>query len=80
MPSTKQQHIIATPSDIGRDLTPRDLHKYVWTLIGVWILFLATFPLACWRVARNEKFGDLPLNSIDRSENQKANLTYPTKK
>ncbi|WP_019505098.1 hypothetical protein [Pleurocapsa sp. PCC 7319] len=58
----------------------RGLYKYVWGLVGIWLLFLATFPVACFRVAQSEKFEGQPLKSMTWEENQKDNLAYPTKK
>jgi hypothetical protein len=64
----------------------RNLHIYVWGLVGIWLLFVSSFALAFWRVAQNEKFTQQPssmhqpLNSISWSENQKAHLTYPAPK
>lgn len=34
----------------------KDLHKYVWCLLGVFFLFIATFPIACIRVSQDKKF------------------------
>jgi hypothetical protein len=64
---------------------PRSLHIYVWGIVGIWLLFVASFGLAFWRVAQSEKFTrqplmQQPLNSISWSENQKDNLTYPEPK
>ncbi len=59
--------------------TPRSLHRYILILVGLWGMFLVSFPLACARVARSEKFDDQPLKSISWSENQKDHLAYPEK-
>ena len=56
------------------------LHKYVWLLLGVFGLFVVSFPTAYFRVARSQEFEDLPLKSINWAENQKDNLVYPDKK
>lgn len=58
---------------------PLSLHRYIWVLVGVWGLFLVSFPVAYIRVAQSEKFGEQPLKSINWSENQKDNLVYPEK-
>ncbi|MGL5793408.1 MAG: hypothetical protein ACRC06_03215 [Waterburya sp.] len=63
----------------------RTLHIYVWGAVGIWILFVASFAHAFWRVSQSEKFTrqplmHQPLNSISWSENQKAHLTYPEPK
>jgi hypothetical protein len=58
-------------------ITPKDLHKYVWGLVGIFFLFIASAPTAWSRVAHNEKFGTQPVHSLDWNENQKAHLAYP---
>lgn len=64
----------------SRKLNGRDLHKYVWGSIGILLIFLATFPLACWRVAQSDKFENQPFKSLTLDGNQKDNLAYPIKK
>lgn len=59
------------------EITTLSLHKYVWGLVGISLLFFATFPLAYWRVARSEKFDNRPVNSLTWQQNQKNNLAYP---
>ena len=59
---------------------PRELHKYIWSVVGVLGLFVASFPIAYFRVANSEKFDRQPFKSITPSENQKDNLIYPEKK
>lgn len=58
-------------------ITPKDLHKYVWGLMGILFLFLGSVPIALSKVAHNEKFGTQPLHSLDWNQNQKAHLAYP---
>lgn len=81
---TKQQQsaqqINNTQQTIAKTSHKRGLYKYVWGLVGIWLVFLATFPVACFRVAQSEKFEGKPLKSMDWEENQKDNLAYPTKK
>jgi hypothetical protein len=37
-------------------ISSRDLHKYVWLLVGVFSLLAATYPTAMLRVSQMEKF------------------------
>ena len=37
-------------------ISARDLHKYIWVLIGVFTLIAATFPTALMRVSKDKKF------------------------
>lgn len=37
-------------------LPPREMHKYVLALIGVFLLFAVTYPIACLRVSQDQKF------------------------
>ena len=53
------------------------LHKYVWGLIGIGLIFFATFFLAYQRVANSGKFETKPVNSLNWQENQKSHLPYP---
>ena len=59
---------------------PLVLHKYIWGISTIFILFLASFAIAYFRVAQDEKFNRQPFKSISWSENQKDNLAYPDKK
>lgn len=36
--------------------TARRMHKYVFVLLGVWLLFAATATIACFRVSHAKKF------------------------
>jgi hypothetical protein len=40
----------------ARRITARELHKYVWGMVGVFLLAGVTFPIAMWRVSQSEKF------------------------
>ena len=53
------------------------LHKYVLICVGCLFLFIISFPLAYWRVSKEEKFQRLPLKSLDWNAPQKATLPYP---
>ncbi|MBP0030540.1 hypothetical protein PN466_08230 [Roseofilum reptotaenium CS-1145] len=48
------------------------LHKYVFICVGVLGLFLATFPLAYWRVAQSDQFNSGPFNSLTPEQSQKS--------
>ena len=74
--SSRTPHLVLTKKSNG---IPLSLHRYIWLLAGIWGLFLASFPVAYFRVAQSEKFGEQPFKSINWSENQKDNLTYPEK-
>ena len=56
------------------------LHKYVWSLVGIGLIFFATFMLAYWRVAKSKDFENQPVKSLTWQENQKSNLPYPEPK
>lgn len=56
------------------------LHKYVWGLVGIGLIFFATFMLAYWRVSQSKDFETQPVNSLTWQENQKSNLPYPEPK
>ena len=52
----------------------RQMHRYIWVCVGVFISFLATFPLAYWRVSNSDKYDGLPFNSFNWEDSQKANF------
>jgi hypothetical protein len=37
-------------------ISSRELHKYVWMMVGVFVLIAATFPIALMRVSKEKKF------------------------
>jgi hypothetical protein len=37
-------------------ISAQELHKYVWGLIGMLMLFIITYPIAMSRVSQKEKF------------------------
>ena len=77
---TRQPDPLVTNRLISRpNRVPLSLHRYIWALAGIWGLFIVSFPIAYFRVAQSEKFGDQPFKSITWSENQKDNLVYPEK-
>jgi hypothetical protein len=40
------------------------LHKYVLSLVGIFLLFAVTFPIALLRVSQSEKFSGAYLKSL----------------
>lgn len=60
------------PTKIKQTKETRQLHKYVLICVGVWLLFVATFPLAYLRVSRNEKYAGTPFKSLTWEESQKT--------
>jgi hypothetical protein len=40
------------------------MHKYVWTLVGVFALFTVTFPTALGRVSQDQKFKGFHVKSL----------------
>lgn len=40
------------------------MHKYVWALVGVFVLFSVTFPLAFKRVSDSEEFSGFHVKSL----------------
>ncbi|HBE19059.1 MAG TPA: hypothetical protein DEG17_13645 [Cyanobacteria bacterium UBA11149] len=42
----------------------REMHKIVWILLGVFALFAGTFPSACWRVSKMDKFKGFHVKSL----------------
>jgi hypothetical protein len=44
-------HLVNTPSRISA----RELHKYVVSLVGVFMLFVITYPIAIHRVAQKQQ-------------------------
>ena len=52
------------------------LHKYVIGGIGVWILFVISFPLAYWRVSETKPYQGEPFLSLSTEETQKPADSY----
>jgi hypothetical protein len=50
--------------DIKNKLAKEKMHKCVLILMGVFSMFVTTYPLACWRVSQTQKFGGSHLKSI----------------
>lgn len=42
--------------DTRNRISARELHKYAVGLFGIFLLFLITYPIAIYRVTRQEKF------------------------
>lgn len=41
----------------------RRMHKAVFGLVGIWLVFSATFLIASWRVSQSGKYSNSHLNS-----------------
>ena len=46
----------------------REMHKPIIVILGVWALFLLSFYVAWYRVAKSEKFSGEPFHSSDLKE------------
>jgi hypothetical protein len=42
----------------------RDLHKYIWLLVGVFALLTVTYPTSMMRVSQKEKFKGFHVKSL----------------
>ena len=49
-------------------------HKYVVICMGFFMLIVATFPLAVWRVSQSNKYNAGAFNSWSLEESQKSEL------
>ena len=49
------------------------LHKYVLICVGSLFLFIASFPIAYWRVSQSDKYDGLPFKSLELEDHQKSN-------
>ena len=59
----------------NRLIVPRQkLHKYVAICMGCFLLALATFPLAYWRVSRSGKYNAGAFNSLTPEQSQKSDF------
>ncbi|QLE55068.1 hypothetical protein [Nostoc sp. TCL26-01] len=47
-----------------RYISSKQLHKYVWMLVGVFALMAMTFPTAMMRVSQKEKFHGYHVKSL----------------
>ena len=69
MISTQEQ------SEVKRQ-SARQMHKYVLIFVGIWILFVATFPIAYLRVSRSAKYEGGPFKSLDWDNPQRPADSY----
>jgi hypothetical protein len=46
----------------------REMHKPIIVILGVWVLFLLSFWVAWYRVAKSEKFSGEPFHSFELEE------------
>ena len=54
----------------------KHMHHYVLIFFGLWVLFIATFPIAYLRVSRNDKYNGGPFKSLDWKTPQRPADTY----
>lgn len=54
----------------NKNISSRELHKYVLGLVSVWILFVMSFPVAYLRVSRSEKYHGIPFKSLTWEQTQ----------
>lgn len=68
-------------SQLNHTKSETALHKYVLICLGCLFLFLASFPVAYWRVtqkmSKGEKLPPLPLKSQEWNQNQQAHFSTP---
>ncbi len=50
------------------------LHKYVSICVGCLLMFIATFPLAYWRVMQSKKYDAGAFNSLTPEQSQKSDF------
>ena len=71
---TQQTNFTAMVSESDRHILHKQtMHKYVWICVSVWLLCVATFPLAYLRVSESEKYNGGPFKSLRWDESQKPN-------
>lgn len=71
---TQQTNFTAMVSEGDRHTFQKQaMHKYVWICVSVWLLCVATFPLAYLRVSESEKYNGGPFKSLRWDESQKPN-------
>ncbi len=61
------------PCCVGKNVSSQELHKYVLGLVGIWILFVVSFPVAYLRVSRSEKYSGSPFKSLTWEQAQISN-------
>ncbi|MDJ0580752.1 hypothetical protein [Crocosphaera sp.] len=49
-------------------------HKYVFICMGAFMLIVASFPMAVWRVSQSNKYNSGAFNSWTLEESQKSQL------
>lgn len=58
-------------SQTNYSLRSLNLHKYVLICVGCFLMIIATFPLAYYRVSMSEKYGGEPFKSFSEEDAQK---------
>ncbi|MBP0016870.1 MAG: hypothetical protein J7647_04850 [Cyanobacteria bacterium SBLK] len=59
------------PNNMNRNSQMQSMHKYILILSGIFLVFVATFVTAFWRVAESEKFDGLPFKTLPPEAGQK---------
>ena len=68
----------AAPAVSALPSKTKPMHKYVYGLLGIFLLFVGSFFLAYSRVSNSERYDGEAFNSLSWKDNQKDNLDYPT--
>ena len=55
----------------AKTMSTRPMHKYVVGLVAIWLLFIASFPLAYLRVSKSGKYGGNAFKSLTWAESQR---------
>ena len=64
------------PKENKKEKSGQPLHKFVIIGVGIWVLFVATFAIAFYRVSLSQKFDGLPFKTLTDSETQKPVSSY----
>ncbi|MDJ0796752.1 MAG: hypothetical protein QNJ51_07920 [Calothrix sp. MO_167.B12] len=71
--STHAQYDLIQDKHTGsKNQTIRHMHKYVLVMVGVFVLFIMTFPMAYVRVSQSNKYGGDAFKSLKWEEAQRA--------
>jgi hypothetical protein len=63
----------AINDDLSNRISIRELHKYVIGLIGIFLLFSITYPIAIFRVSHQSKIN---LNRVDASSSKLLSIQH----
>lgn len=73
MSTQTQHHPIQHRNVNTKNQAIRHMHKYVLAMVSIFVLFIATFPLAYIRVSSSNKYGGDAFKSLKWEESQRAN-------